>query len=143
RARLSFPTLRSSDLTWGGVALTEVVAEARVKPAATHVLVHAEHGYTTNLSLEDFLRADNMLADTRNGELITPEHGWPLRLLVPHLYFWKSAKWSAGSSSLTTTAPDSGKATAITITVIRGRRSATASRHLSALGRVLPPGWRA
>src|SRR5207247_5955983 len=83
RARLSFPTLRSSDLTWGGVALTEVVAEARVKPAATHVLVHAEHGYTTNLSLEDFLRADNMLVDTRNGEPITPEHGWPLRLLVP------------------------------------------------------------
>ena len=78
---------------WGGVALSEVLAEARVKPATTHVLVHAEHGYTTNLSLEDFLRPDNMLADTRNGETITPEHGWPLRLLVPHLYFWKSAKW--------------------------------------------------
>src|SRR5437016_3721114 len=42
--------------TWGGIALSEVLAEARVKPAATHVLVHAEHGYTTNLSLEDFLR---------------------------------------------------------------------------------------
>jgi DMSO/TMAO reductase YedYZ molybdopterin-dependent catalytic subunit len=81
------------DSTWGGVALSEVLAEARVKPAATHVLVHAEHGYTTNLSLEDFLRPDNLLADTRNGESITPEHGWPLRLLVPHLYFWKSAKW--------------------------------------------------
>jgi DMSO/TMAO reductase YedYZ molybdopterin-dependent catalytic subunit len=81
------------DSTWGGVALSEVLAKARVNPAATHVLVHAEHGYTTNLSLEDFLRPDNMLADTRNGEAITPEHGWPLRLLVPHLYFWKSAKW--------------------------------------------------
>ena len=73
--------------------MSEVLAEARVKPAATHVLVHAEHGYTTNLSLEDFLRPDNLLADTRNGESITPEHGWPLRLLVPHLYFWNSAKW--------------------------------------------------
>ena len=56
------------DSTWGGVALSEVLAEACVKPAATHVVVHAEHGYTTNLSLQDFLRPDNMLADTRNGE---------------------------------------------------------------------------
>jgi DMSO/TMAO reductase YedYZ molybdopterin-dependent catalytic subunit len=79
--------------TWGGVALSEVLAVAHVKPAATHVVVHAEHGYTTNLSLEDFLRPDNLLADTRNGESMTPKHGWPLRLLVPHLYFWKSAKW--------------------------------------------------
>jgi DMSO/TMAO reductase YedYZ molybdopterin-dependent catalytic subunit len=60
------------------------------------VLVHAAHGYTTNLSLADFLRPQNMLADRRNGELISPEHGWPLRLLVPHLYFWKSAKWVTG-----------------------------------------------
>ena len=58
------------DSTWGGIALSEVLAEARVNPAATHVLVHAEHGYTTNLSLEDFLRPDNMLADTRNGVLL-------------------------------------------------------------------------
>ena len=65
----------------------------QIDPAATHVLVHAEQGYTTNLSLDDFLRPENMLVNTRNGQVLTPEHGWPLRLFVPHLYFWKSAKW--------------------------------------------------
>jgi DMSO/TMAO reductase YedYZ molybdopterin-dependent catalytic subunit len=84
------------DSTWEGVPISEVTKLVQLKPAATHVLVHAEQGYTTNLSLEDFLRPDNLLADTRNGQLITPEHGWPLRLLVPHLYFWKSAKWVRG-----------------------------------------------
>jgi DMSO/TMAO reductase YedYZ molybdopterin-dependent catalytic subunit len=81
------------DSTWGGIALPEVLTEARIKPSATHVLVHAERGYTTNLPFAELLRPDNMLADTRNGEPISPEHGWPFRLLVPHLYFWKSAKW--------------------------------------------------
>ena len=59
-------------------------------------MVHAEHGYTTNLSLDDFLRDENMLVDTRNGEQIAPEHGWPLRLLIPKKYFWKSSKWVRG-----------------------------------------------
>jgi DMSO/TMAO reductase YedYZ molybdopterin-dependent catalytic subunit len=59
-------------------------------------MVHGENGYTTNLSLDDFLRDENMLVDTRNGEPIAPEHGWPVRLFVPHLYFWKSAKWLTG-----------------------------------------------
>jgi DMSO/TMAO reductase YedYZ molybdopterin-dependent catalytic subunit len=81
------------DSRWGGIAVPELLAQAHIKPAATHVIVHAEHGYSTNLALEDFVRPDNLLADTRNGEPISPEHGWPLRLLVPHLYFWKSAKW--------------------------------------------------
>jgi DMSO/TMAO reductase YedYZ molybdopterin-dependent catalytic subunit len=84
------------DSTWGGIALTEVLKLVRIKPQATHVVVRAEHGYTTNLSLDDFLRAENMLVDRRNGEPISPEHGWPLRLFVPHLYFWKSAKWVRG-----------------------------------------------
>ena len=84
------------DSTWGGIALTEVLKLVRIKPQATHVLVHAEHGYTTNLELDDLLRAENMLVDTRNVEPISPEHGWPLRLFVPHLYFWKSAKWVRG-----------------------------------------------
>ena len=81
------------DSTWGGIAISELLKLVRVDPAATHVLVHAEQGYTTNLSLDDFLRPENLLVDTRNGEPIGPEHGWPLRLFVPHLYFWKSAKW--------------------------------------------------
>ena len=60
------------------------------------VLVHAEQGFTTNLTLEDFIRDDNLFAWRYAGAELTPEHGWPLRLVVPHLYFWKSAKWVRG-----------------------------------------------
>jgi DMSO/TMAO reductase YedYZ molybdopterin-dependent catalytic subunit len=84
------------DSTWGGVPISEVLKLVTLKPDATHVMIHAEGNFTSNLSLDDFARDENMLLDTRNGETITPEHGWPLRLFVPHLYFWKSAKWVRG-----------------------------------------------
>ena len=84
------------DSDWEGVPIAEVLKLVQLKPEATHVLVHAEAGFTANLSLDDFLREDNMLVDTRNGEPISAEHGAPLRLFVPHLYFWKSAKWVRG-----------------------------------------------
>jgi DMSO/TMAO reductase YedYZ molybdopterin-dependent catalytic subunit len=84
------------DSTWTGVPVAEVLKLVELKPEATHVMVHAEHGYTTNLSLDDFVRDENMLIDTRNDEPIPLEHGWPVRLFVPHLYFWKSAKWLRG-----------------------------------------------
>jgi DMSO/TMAO reductase YedYZ molybdopterin-dependent catalytic subunit len=84
------------DSSWEGVPVAEVMKLIELDPAATHVMVHAEHGFTSNLSLEDFLREPNMLVDTRNGEPISAEHGWPARLFVPHLYFWKSAKWLRG-----------------------------------------------
>ena len=84
------------DSTWTGVPVAEIMKLVELKPEATHVMVHAEHGYTTNLSLDDFLRDENMLIDTRNDEPISAEHGWPVRLFVPHLYFWKSAKWLRG-----------------------------------------------
>ena len=84
------------DSTWAGVPISEVMKLVQLKPEATHVMVRAEQGFTANLSLDDFLRDENMLVDTRNGEPIPPEHGWPLRLFVPHLYFWKSAKWVRG-----------------------------------------------
>jgi DMSO/TMAO reductase YedYZ molybdopterin-dependent catalytic subunit len=84
------------DSSWEGVPVAEVMKLVTLKPEATHVMVHAEAGYTTNLSLADFLREENMLVDTRNGEKISAEHGAPLRLFVPHLYFWKSAKWVRG-----------------------------------------------
>jgi DMSO/TMAO reductase YedYZ molybdopterin-dependent catalytic subunit len=84
------------DSTWEGVPISELVQRAKPTAEATHVMVHAEHGFTANLALEDLLRDENMLVDTRNGEPISPEHGWPLRLFVPHLYFWKSAKWVRG-----------------------------------------------
>jgi DMSO/TMAO reductase YedYZ molybdopterin-dependent catalytic subunit len=84
------------DSTWEGVPVAEVMKLVTLKPEATHVMVRAEQGFTANLSLEDFLRDENMFVDTRNGEQIAAEHGWPLRLFVPHLYFWKSAKWVRG-----------------------------------------------
>jgi DMSO/TMAO reductase YedYZ molybdopterin-dependent catalytic subunit len=84
------------DSTWEGVPVGELMKLVELRPEATHVMVHAEHGFTANLSLDDFLRDENMLVDTRNGEPISAEHGWPLRMFVPHLYFWKSAKWVRG-----------------------------------------------
>ena len=84
------------DSTWEGVPIAEVMKLVQLKPEASHVMVRAEQGFTANLSLDDLLREDSMLVDTRNGEPISAEHGWPLRLFVPHLYFWKSAKWVRG-----------------------------------------------
>ena len=84
------------DSTWEGIPVSEVMKLVQLKPEATHVMVLAEQGFTANLSLDDFLRDENLFVDKRNGEPISPEHGWPLRLFVPHLYFWKSAKWVRG-----------------------------------------------
>jgi DMSO/TMAO reductase YedYZ molybdopterin-dependent catalytic subunit len=74
-------------------------------PEAKFVLVHAENGFTTNVPLDDLLRDDVLLADTHDGQPLAPEHGYPLRLLVPHLYFWKSAKWLRGLEFLPTDQP--------------------------------------
>jgi len=84
------------DSTWEGVPVSELMKLVELRPEATHVMVKAERGFTANLSLDDFLRDENLLVDTRNGEPISAEHGWPVRLFVPHLYFWKSAKWLRG-----------------------------------------------
>jgi DMSO/TMAO reductase YedYZ molybdopterin-dependent catalytic subunit len=84
------------DTTWEGVAIQEVLSRAQVKPSARFVLAHCEQGYTANLPLEVLDDDDVMLADTFGGEPLEPEHGWPLRLLVPKRYFWKSAKWIRG-----------------------------------------------
>ncbi|HUO47040.1 MAG TPA: sulfite oxidase-like oxidoreductase [Acidimicrobiia bacterium] len=84
------------DTTWDGVAITELMNRVKLRPGATHVLVSAEHGFTANLPLADFLAEPNMLAYRFGGEDLEPDHGWPLRLVVPHLYFWKSVKWVRG-----------------------------------------------
>ena len=81
------------DNVWTGVPVAEVLKRARPKPEAKHAMVHSYGGYTTNLSLDDLNREGNLFAHTHNGQPLTKEHGWPLRLVVPHLYFWKSAKW--------------------------------------------------
>jgi DMSO/TMAO reductase YedYZ molybdopterin-dependent catalytic subunit len=84
------------DNTWEGVAVNEVMKQVRLKPEAKHVMLHSYGGYTTNLELDDFLRPENLFATHHDGEPLTKEHGWPVRLVVPHLYFWKSAKWVRG-----------------------------------------------
>ncbi len=84
------------DTRWEGVSTRQVLSHVRVRPEARFVLVHAERGFTANLSLEDFLREENLFAWRYDGQELTPEHGWPLRLVVPSLYFWKSAKWVRG-----------------------------------------------
>jgi DMSO/TMAO reductase YedYZ molybdopterin-dependent catalytic subunit len=84
------------DNAFEGVSVRAILERARPAASATHVLVHAEHGYTTNLPLADLDREANLLALRFGGEPLTPEHGGPVRLLVPHLYLWKSAKWVRG-----------------------------------------------
>lgn len=84
------------DNVFEGVPVQVVLAQARVRPEAAYVLVHAEQEYTTNLALADLDRPGNLLALSHNDEPLTPEHGGPVRLLVPHLYLWKSAKWVTG-----------------------------------------------
>jgi DMSO/TMAO reductase YedYZ molybdopterin-dependent catalytic subunit len=81
------------DNRFEGVSVQQIIRRARPTPDASHVLVHAEGGFTTNLPIADLDRPENLLAWKHDGEDLTPEHGWPLRLVVPHLYFWKSAKW--------------------------------------------------
>jgi DMSO/TMAO reductase YedYZ molybdopterin-dependent catalytic subunit len=84
------------DTVWEGVAIQEILSAVGVKPAATHVLAHAEQGYTANLPLSVLDDDDVLLANTFDGQPLEPEHGYPLRLLVPKRYFWKSAKWIRG-----------------------------------------------
>ena len=84
------------DNVFQGVSVAALVARARPLPLARYALVHAEHGFTTNLPLADLVQPANLLAIAHNGEPLPAEHGGPVRLLVPHLYFWKSAKWVRG-----------------------------------------------
>ena len=81
------------DNLWEGVSVREVLRRAGVKPEARFVVIHAEGGFTTNLPIAELDHDDVLLADRHDGEELTPEHGWPLRLVVPRRYFWKSAKW--------------------------------------------------
>jgi len=84
-----------------GVPFRAVLAQVKRRPGADWVLVHAEQGYTTNVPLVDLDRDDVLFAYKHDGKDLTPDHGWPLRLVVPHLYFWKSAKWVRGLEFIT------------------------------------------
>ena len=84
------------DTRWEGVALAPLLRELGIDPAATHVVARAEQGYTANMPLEALLADDVLLAYRFDGRELEPEHGGPLRLLLPSLYFWKSPKWLRG-----------------------------------------------
>lgn len=81
------------DNGWDGVSTRDLLAMVEPMPQARFVLLYSYDGYTTNLPLEDFAAPDAILAHSWQGEALTREHGGPMRLVVPHLYFWKSAKW--------------------------------------------------
>ncbi len=84
------------DNRWQGVPFRIIAEKAQPRAEARFVIVRAEGGYTTNVPLEDLMRDDVLFADQHEPEPLTPEHGGPLRLVVPHLYAWKSAKWVRG-----------------------------------------------
>ncbi|MGH7917502.1 MAG: sulfite oxidase-like oxidoreductase [Candidatus Binataceae bacterium] len=81
------------DNVWEGVRITELLKLVKLKPDARFVLIHCDGGYSTNLPLEEFFDDDVMLAYRHDGHELAPNHGFPLRLVVPKLYGWKSAKW--------------------------------------------------
>ena len=81
------------DNQWEGVSTRDILEAVRPHDDARYVLLHSYDGYTTNLSLDDFAAEDALLAHSWMGQPLTTEHGAPARLIVPHLYFWKSAKW--------------------------------------------------
>lgn len=82
--------------TWKGVAIQEILRRCGPRPEVTHVMAHCEFGYTTSVPLAVLDDDDVLLCYGWNGEDLTREHGFPLRLLVPKKYFWKSAKWLRG-----------------------------------------------
>ena len=84
------------DTTWTGIPWRELIKTVAVKPEATHIMAHCEYGFTANLSLEVMDDDDTMLAFMYDGKPLEPDHGYPLRLLVPKRYLWKSAKWLRG-----------------------------------------------
>jgi DMSO/TMAO reductase YedYZ molybdopterin-dependent catalytic subunit len=81
---------------WEGVSAGAVKGLVNIKKEARYVMVEGAGGFTTNLSLEDFFQEDVLFALKHDGQPITAEHGGPVRLVVPRLYFWKSAKWVTG-----------------------------------------------
>jgi DMSO/TMAO reductase YedYZ molybdopterin-dependent catalytic subunit len=81
------------DNAWEGIPFRVLAERATPTPEAAWVITHCEHGYTSNLSLEAMLDDDVLVAWANRGEPLEPQHGFPLRLVVPKRYAWKSAKW--------------------------------------------------
>ncbi len=89
------------DQRWSGVRAKDVVGLVPPEDGVTDVLVFAEYGYAANVHVDDLLSARALLATHRDGEPLSPEHGAPMRLILPHLYSWKGPKWVRGWNYLT------------------------------------------
>ena len=81
------------DNNWDGVSTLQLIEAVGVRAEARHVLFTCNDGYTTNMAMEDFASSEALIAHSWEGAPLTLEHGGPVRLVVPHLYFWKSPKW--------------------------------------------------
>jgi DMSO/TMAO reductase YedYZ molybdopterin-dependent catalytic subunit len=89
------------DIRWGGVRAATLLRLFPPAAAVTHAMIWADFGYSANIRMSDFAADDTILATHRDGEPLTPEHGYPLRLVVPSLYAWKSVKWVRAIEYLT------------------------------------------
>ena len=88
-------------IPWEGIAATSLLRHAPPADPVTHVMVWAEYGYSANLRIADYAADTTLFATAVAGEPLTPEHGYPMRLVVPHLYGWKSVKWVRAVEYLT------------------------------------------
>jgi DMSO/TMAO reductase YedYZ molybdopterin-dependent catalytic subunit len=93
------------DNAWEGVPFRALLRRVTLKSGASHVLVHAEQGFTANVPLADLDREEVLFATHHDGQPLSADHGYPLRLIVPHLYAWKSVKWVRGVEFLDHDAP--------------------------------------
>ncbi len=93
------------DNLWEGVRTADLVRGVTIAPEVQFVMVHCEYGFSTNMPLADFLADDALLATHHDGQPLTPDHGFPLRLVIPKLYAWKSAKWVRGIEFMTADRP--------------------------------------
>lgn len=84
------------DTMWEGVMVDDILADAGISAPTEYVLAHSTDGYSTNVPTKDLVGGKAMVATSYDGKPLPPDHGGPARLLVPHLYFWKSAKWVSG-----------------------------------------------
>lgn len=83
----------AQDIRWGGIPCRAVVDLVPPAPGARHIIASGAYGYSTSITVDDLLSPRALFATHLDGEPLTPEHGWPLRLVLPHLYGWKGPKW--------------------------------------------------
>lgn len=93
------------DTNWTGIAFKDLLPLLGVKPNAKYVMVYGDSDYTTNIPLKDLMHDNILLAHSFEQEPLTEKHGGPMRLIVPHLYFWKSVKWITGLEFMNEDAP--------------------------------------